>query len=190
MDEPIWQCAIPLTYAIHISQTDVTTATVRAFRDRDYLYVSFDVKDTQVETAALDHNDDSVSIIFNDGMFRCRQDVGGTGEGVCDRILHLPNCTTLDEPSDDDCGYTVEMRIQWSEVPIRANVGNVIPTDFLSVDHDGNPGASYTGTTEFSKLSWDGDGSVDTTDRSLSLVSHCGQCPCVVWLPIILKAWP
>jgi hypothetical protein len=191
MDESIWQCAIPLTYSIHISQTDITTVTVRALWDLNYLYVSFDIEDTQVETAALDWNDDSVSIIFNDGKFRCRQDVGGTGEGVCDRALHLPNRTTLDEPGDDDCGYTVEMRIQWSEVSISANVDEVIPTDFLSVDHDGNPGAPYDDPSlEFSKISWDGDGSVDTTDRSLTLANNCGQCPCIVRLPIILKTRP
>jgi len=188
MDEPIWHCAIPLTYAVHASQTDGTTAIVRALWDRDYLYVGFEVDDAQVETAASDWNDDSVSIVFNNGKFRCRQDVGGTGEGVCDRALHLPDCTTLDDPGDADCGYMVEVRIQWLEVPISANAGDVIPTDLLSVDHDGNPGAPYT-DTEFSKLSWDGDGNVETTGRSITLVSHCGRCSCV-WLPIVLKAWP
>jgi hypothetical protein len=188
MDEPIWQCAIPLTYAVHASQTDGTTAIVRALWDRDYLYVGFEVEDAQVETAASDWNDDSVSSVFNNGKFRCRQDVGGTGEGVCDRALRLPDCTTLDDPGDADCGYMVEMCIRWLEVPITANAGDVIPIDFLSVDHDGNPGAPYT-DTEFSKLSWDGDGSVDTTGRSITLVSHCGRCRCV-WLPVVLKAWP
>jgi len=191
MNEPIWQSAIPLTYAIHISQTDVTTATVRALWNQDYLYVGFEVEDTQVETATLNHNDDSVSIIFNNGEFRCRQDVGGTGEGECDRALHLPSsCTSLNNPSDTDCGYTVEMRVQWSKARITANACDVVPTDFLSVDHDGNPGAPYDDpNTEFSKLSWDSDSRVDTTGRSITLVGHCGQCQCV-WLPIILKAWP
>jgi hypothetical protein len=172
VDEPIWQRAIPLTYAIHISQTDVTTATVRALWDRDYLYIGFEVEDSQVETAGSDWNDDSVSIVFNNGEFKCRQDVGDTGEGECNRVLHLPPCTTLNNPSDADCGYTVEMRIQWSKARITANAGDVIPTDFLSVDHDGNPGAPYDDPgTEFSKLSWDGDGGVDTTGRSITLTS-------------------
>jgi hypothetical protein len=188
IDEPIWQCAIPFTYAVHISQTDVTTATVRALWDQDYLYLSFEVEDTQVETADLDWDDDSVSIIFNNGEFKCRQDVGNTGEGECVRERHLPSCTTLDTQSDTDCGYTAEMRIQWSKARITANACDVVPTDLLSVDHDGNPGAPYT-NTEFSKLFWDGDGSVETTGRSITLVSHCGQCHCI-WLPIILRAWP
>jgi len=194
MDEPIWQCAIPLTYATHISQTDVTTATVRALWDRDYLYVGFEIEDTRVETADYDWDDDSVSTIFNNGEFRCRQDVGedgtgkSTGEGECVRERHLPSGTTLDNPSDTDRGYTAEMRIQWSRARITANACDVVPTDFLSVDHDGKPGAPYT-DAEFSKLSWDGDGSVDTTGRSITLVSHCGQCQCI-WLPITLKAWP
>ncbi|GEM_PF-1235626 len=170
MDEPIWQYAIPLTYAVHISQTDVTTAIVRALWDQDYLYVGFEVEDTQVETASFDWDDDSISIVFNNGEFRCRQDVGGTGEGECDRALYLPDRTTLDEPGNADCGYTVEMRIQWSEARITANAGDMIPTDFLSVDHDGNPGAPYDDpATEFSKLSWDGDSRVDTTGRSITL---------------------
>jgi hypothetical protein len=188
MNEPVWQYAIPLTYAIHISQTDVTTATARALWDWDFLYVGFEVEDTQVETADVDWDDDSVSIIFNNGEFRCRQDVGGTGEGECDRALDLPSGTTLDDPNDTDRGYTAEMRIQWSKVRITANACDIVPTDFLSVDHDGNPGAPYT-DAEFSKLSWDGDSRVDTTGRSINLVSYCGQCQCV-WLPIILKAWP
>jgi len=187
MDEPIWQCAIPLTYAIHISQTDVTMATVRALWDQDYLYVGFEVEDTQVETSAQEWNDDGVSIIFNNQELNCRQGVGGTGEGECDRALDLPSCTSVDN-SGTDCGYTVEMRVQWSKARITANARDVVPTDFLSVDHDGNPGAPYT-DTEFSKLSWDSDSRVDTTGRSITLVGHCGQCQCV-WLPIILKAWP
>ncbi len=188
MNESIWQCATPLTYAIHISQADLTTATVRALWDQDYLYLGFGVEDAQVETSDQDWNDDGVSVIFNNGGFKCRQDVGGTGEGECDRALHLPSGTTLDNLSDTDRGYTVEMRIQWSKARITANACDVIPTDFLSVDHDGNPGAPYT-DTEFSKLSWDSDGNVDTTGRSITLVGHCGQCHCL-WLPIILKAWP
>ena len=186
MDEPTWHCAVPLTYAVHALQTDRTTATVRALWDQDYLYVGFEVGDAQVETAAFDWNDDSVSVAFNNGEFRCRQDAGGTGEGACDRALYLPDCTTLDTPSDTDCGYTVEMRLRWSEARITANAGDVVPADFLSVDHDGNPGAPYT-DAEFSKLSWDGDGDVETTGRSITLVGHCGQCRCV-WLPVVLKA--
>ena len=170
MDEPIWQYAIPLTYAVHISQTNVTTAIVRTLWDQDYLYVGFEVEDAQVETADFDWDDDSASIVFNNGEFRCRQDVGSTGEGECDRALHLPDCTTLDNTGDADCGYTVEMRIQWSEARITANAGDMIPTDFLSVDHDGNPGTPYDDpATEFSKLSWDGDSRADTTGRSITL---------------------
>ena len=180
MSEPIWRDAIPLTYATHISQTDVTTATVRAFWDRDYLYVGFAVNDTQVETANVDWDDDSVSIIFNNGEFRCRQDVGGTGEGECDRTLHLPDCTTLDDPGNADCGYTVEMRIHWPKARITANAGDVLPIDFLSVDHDNGPGQPACSPPgpgcRFSKISWDGDSRVDTTGRSITLLRRYGQC--------------
>lgn len=185
MDEPVWQSALPLIYAIHTDQTDGTTATVRALWDWDYLYLGFEVKDKQVETANVDWDDDSVSILFSNGEFQCRQDVGGTGEGACDRTVHWPECTTLDDTEDNDCEYTVEMRIHWTRARITANAGDVLPTDLLSVDHDGNPGAPYT-QTEFSKLSWDGDSSVDTSGRSLSLVDFCDQWPCI-WLPVISK---
>lgn len=186
LNEPIWQLAVPLTYAIHISQADVTTVTARALWDQNYLYVGFEVEDAQVETAAFDWDDDSVSIIFSNGEFRCRQDVGGTGEGECDRVLYLPPGTILNDPGNTDDGFMVEMRIRWTQARISANTGDVIPADFLSVDHDGNPGAPYNAPgTEFSKLSWDGDGSVDTTGRSITLIS-----PYFVWLPIILKAGP
>ncbi len=192
LDEPAWQFAIPYTYATHISQTDVTTATVRALWDQDYLFLAFQVGDTQVETAFAETpwDSDSVSAVFNNGEFKCRRDVGDTGEGACERSLDLPSCTTLDNSSDTDCGFTVEMRIQWSQVRITANLNDVLPTDLLSVDHDGNPGAPYDDPgTGFSKLSWDGDNSVDTTGRSLTLVSVCDQWPCI-WLPVVLKAWP
>jgi hypothetical protein len=192
LDEPAWQFATPYTYAVHISQTDVTTATVRALWDQDYLSLGFEVEDAQVETAAPETpwDGDSVSAIFNNGEFKCRQDVGGTGEGVCDRGLYLPPCTTLDDSSGTDCGFAAEMRIQWSRLRIAANLGDVMPTDLLSVDHDGNPGAPYDDPgTEFSKLSWDGDNSVDTSGRSLTLVSVCDLWPCI-WLPAILKVWP
>ena len=184
MDEPVWQTAIPLIYAIHTDQTDVTTATVRALWDWDYLYLGFEVKDTQVETANVDWDDDSVSIILNNDEFECRQGVGGTGEGACDRAVHLPECTTLDDTTDSDCGYTVEMRIHWTRARITANAGDVLPTDLLSVDHDWNPGVPYT-QTEFSKLSWDGDGSVDSTGRSVSLVNFCDQHGHSPWMGVV-----
>ncbi|MCP4541537.1 MAG: DUF11 domain-containing protein [Chloroflexi bacterium] len=170
MNELIWQSAISFTYATHISQTDGTSATVRALWDQDYVYVGFVISDTQVETSTFDWNGDSVSAIFVNGAFRCRQDAGGTGEGVCDRALYVPACTTLNNSNDIDCGFTVEMRIRWSELHITANADDVMPTDFVSVDHDGNPGAPYDDPgTEFSKLSWDGDGNANTFGRSLML---------------------
>src|SRR6185436_20622401 len=158
MDEPAWQNAIPLTYANH-PLPDVTSDTVRALWDQDYLYLGFVVSDTQVETADQDWDDDSVSAIFNNGKFKCRQDVGSTGEGECNRALSLSSGTTLNDNSNTDSGFTVEMRIQWSKLHITANVGDVIPTDFLSVDHDSNPTKPWNDPdTKFSKISWDGDG--------------------------------
>ena len=198
LDDPAWADVEPLTYAVHAGQPDGTTATVRALWDGDDLTLGFEVHDTQVETADQDWDDDSVSLILDNGAlifdngesvidygaFRCRQDVGGSGEGDCERALYLPPCTTLDEEGDTDCGYTVEMRIRWARARITANNGDIVPADLLSVDHDGNPGGAWNDPgTQFSKVSWDGDASVETTGRSLTLITPEFH----IWLPLVLR---
>jgi hypothetical protein len=184
LDDPAWADAEPLAYAVHAEQPDATTVTVRALWDGDDLYLGFEVDDTQVETADQDWDDDSVSLVFDNGGFRCRQDVGGTGEGDCERALYLPPCTTLDDQGDTDCGYTVEMRVRWARARITADGGDTVPADLLSVDHDGNPTAAWDHPdTWFSKISWDGDGSVGTTGRSLTLVAREYR----IWLPVMLR---
>ena len=192
LSESVWLFAQPLVYAVHAAQTDVTTVTLRSVWIQDYLYLGFDVEDKQVETSAPESlwDSDSVSAIFSNGEFKCRQDVGGTGEGECVRALSIPSCTKPNDEYGIDCGFTAEMRILWSKLRITANVGDVLPADMLSVDHDGNPGAPYNDPgTEFSKLSWDGDNNVDTSGRSLTLVRLCDRWPCV-FLPAVVKAWP
>lgn len=178
LSEAGWSDAKPLTYATHPPANGNTSATVRALWDDDeFLYVGFDVADTQVETAAFDWDDDSVSIIINNGTFRCRQDVGGTGEGICERALQLRPGTTLNNPGDTDAGFTMEMKVPWTQVRVIPNARDIVPADLLSVDHDGNPGGAWDDpATIFSKISWDGDGSVETTGRSLLLLS-CSQGP-------------
>ena len=184
LTETAWSDTKPLTYAIHPPANGGTTATVRALWDDEFLYLAFDVADTQVETASPeDHwNDDSVSISIITGTFRCRQDAGGTGEGICERVLSLKNGTTLDSSGDTDLGFTVEMKVPWPQVRVVPNPGDIVPADLLSVDHDNNPGGAYKDpATIFSKISWDGDSNVDTTGRSLLLL------PPPVFLPIVQK---
>jgi hypothetical protein len=184
VSETIWSDATPLTYAVHPPANEDTSATVRALWDDEFLYLAFDVSDTQVETATLDWNDDSVSISINNGTFRCRQDVGGTGGGGCKRALRLKPGTTLTIPGDIDPGFTVEMRVPWTQTRVIPNAGDIVPVDFLSVDHDGNSGGAWDDpATIFSKISWDGDSSVDTTGRSLLL-------PCTLFLPLVQKNYP
>jgi hypothetical protein len=182
LNEAAWSDARPLTYAIHPLANGGTTATTRALWDDEFLYVGFDVADTQVETASEDWNDDSVSISINNGRFRCRQGVGGAGEGNCERALQLKPGTTFNQRGDTDTGFTVEMSVPWSQVRVIPNPGDIVPADVLSVDHDGNPGGSWDDpATIFSKISWDGDSSVDTTGRSLLLVRP------PLFLPLIQK---
>ena len=172
LDEAAWSDAQPLIYAIHPPENGDTSATVRALWDDEFLYAGFVVTDTQVETAALDWNDDSVSISINNGTFRCRQDVGETGEGECERALQLK----------PDIGFTVEMKVPFTQTRVIPNAGDIVPADLLSVDHDGNPGEPWDDpATIFSKISWDGDGSVDTTGRSLLLL------PPPLFLPLVQK---
>ena len=81
----------------------------------------------------------------------------------------LKGKTTIGNNSDIDIGYYVEMKIPWANTRVIPTSGDVIPVDFLSVDHDNNPGGLWNGIdpkTNFSKMSWDGDGSVNTTGKS------------------------
>jgi len=175
LDEAAWLDAQPLIYAIHPPENGDTSATVRALWDDEFLYAGFVVTDTQVEAAVLDWNDDSVSISINNGTFRCRQDVGETGEGECERALQLK----------PDIGFTVEMKVPFTQTRVIPNAGDILPADLLSVDHDGNPGGAWDDpATIFSKISWDGDGSVDTTGRSLLLL------PPPIFLPLVQKNYP
>jgi hypothetical protein len=52
------------------------------------------------------------------------------------------------------------------------------------VDHDGYPGRAWNDLgTQFSKRSWDGDASMETTGRSLTLVTPEFQ----ISLPLVLR---
>jgi hypothetical protein len=168
LDEPAWSEGMLFTYAIHPEKNGSSTATVRFLWDTKYLYVAFDVSDTQVETADLSTlwDGDSVSLLLHDGgIAEYRQSLGA--EQIEDSIYKLKPLTTLNEPADIDAGYIVEMRIGWRETPIS---GKRIPADLLSVDHDANPGAKHDApATIFSKLSWDGDGDITSPGVSLLL---------------------
>ena len=62
------------------------------------------------------------------------------------------------------------MRIPWVRTPAE---GSKIAADFLSVDHDYNPGGLYNDPgTVFSKISWDGDENVDTAEKSILLLGQ------------------
>ncbi len=168
LDEVAWSEAEPLIYAVHPTKNGSSTATARFLWNDDYLYVGFDVNDTQVETADLSTlwDSDSVSILIHDnGIAEYRQSLGAkSSDGMA---YQLKPATTLNEPADTDAGFTVEMKIKWKEDPL---VGRRIPTDILSVDHDANPGGKHDPPTIFSKISWDGDGNITTSQASLLLV--------------------
>ena len=169
LNESAWLEVDPLTYAVHPERSGSTTAAVRFLWDDAYLYAGFDVNDTQVEMADLSTlwDSDSVSLLLHDGgIAEHRQSFGAKLSD--DMAVQLKPGTTLNEPTDTDTGYTVEMRIKWKNPP---SVGRRIPADLLSVDHDANPGAKYDAPgTVFSKFSWDGDGEITSAGASLLLV--------------------
>ncbi|TEU17517.1 MAG: TIR domain-containing protein [Anaerolineales bacterium] len=175
LTEPAWQEGDSLTYAEHPAKNGSTTATVRFLWDDDYLYVGFDVNDTQVEEAdpSTPWDSDSVSVLLHDGgIAEHRQSLG---EKLGDyRAIQLKPWTTPNEPADTDNGYQVEMRIKWRQPP---SARRVIRADLLSVDHDDAP-FTLVGTrgTKFSKLSWDGDGDITSAGARLLLVDgeHSG----------------
>ncbi len=169
LNEPAWSEAVPLVYAIHPAENGSSTATVRFLWDNNYLYVGFDINDTQVETADLSAlwDGDSISVLLHDGgIAEYRQSLGQKQNE--DRAYQLKPMTTLNNPTDVDAGYTVEMRIEWRDPPIS---GRGIPADLLSVDHDANPSGKHDApNTIFSKRSWDGDGDITTAGANLLLV--------------------
>jgi hypothetical protein len=175
LDEEVWSRAQPLTYAQQPPINDLTAVVVRLLWDDQYLYVGFDVSDTQVEdsTEAL-FDSDSVSVIIDNGgqIWEYRHSLLADGADYRnirerDSKHQLKGGTTFNEASDQDEGYSIEMRIRWSGTPAE---GSTIAADFLSVDHDYNPGKPWNDPdTVFSKMSWDGDGNVDTALNSILL---------------------
>ncbi len=173
LDDVIWSQAQSLTYAVHPPVNDSTTVVVRLLWDDQYLYAGFDVSDTQVEgSIAMPWDGDSVSIVFDNGgqIQECRHSLLDAGWQTATTERYLKGATTFDNPDDLDEGYSIEMRIPWVRTP---EEGDTIAADFLSVDHDYNPGGLFNDdATVFSKKSWDGDGSTDTAMNSILLVGQ------------------
>ncbi len=167
----VWSLAEPLEYAVHPVVNDSTTAVVRLLWDEHYLYAHFDVSDTQVEEASWEaHWDsDSVSVVIINGgkiqEYRHSMLDDYWTSIITDRRLKC--ATTFNNTNDQDKGYVIGMRIPWDTPPVE---GSTIAADFLSVDHDYNPGSRYRDPgTVFSRISWDGDGNIDTARKSILL---------------------
>jgi hypothetical protein len=150
---------------------------VKLLWDDEALYAGFDVSDTHVEGSTVTPWDgDSLSVVVGDGeevreyrhslLGEDEDDPNGKRDATSKHKLKEP--TSFDDPDNPDEGYIVEMQIPWGAIsPV---VGGKIPADFLSVDHDQNPGARHDATgTKFSKISWDGDERVDTAGRHILL---------------------
>ncbi len=183
LDDISWLQAQPFTYAVHSLDNASTTAVVKLLWDDKYLYAGFDINDTQVESSPETPWDgDSVSVIIRNGrnMLQVYRH-SLLGEDLADRsgdIIsqhHLKGTTSINDPIDSDEGYTIEMKIPWSSNLFNIaspSEGSIIAIDFLSVDHDQNPGGkSSDPDTVFSKISWDGDANIDTAGKNILLTT-------------------
>jgi hypothetical protein len=178
LDDAEWAQAQPLTYASHPPVNDSTMMSVRLLWDDKYLYVGFDVLDTQVERAAdlARWDGDGVGIILDNGgkVDEYRYTVfdgqkGDTAGSNAEIMAVFKGTTTVDTPGDGDEGYSVEMRIRWA---IAQAADNIIAADLWAIDHDKNPGAAFDARgTVFSKISWDGDQDVTTAERKIHLAA-------------------
>ncbi len=191
LDEAVWSQAPPLTYAVHPPLNDSTTMVVRLLWDDKYLYAGFDVSDTQVEDSSIDNvwDGDSAGVIIENGgqvveyrytmlgdtvergrLIGDRASTKAASEARADEAISeasFKGTTTLNDTTNQDGGYTVEMRIPWATSPV---AGSTIPADFLAIDHDQNPGVRYDDpNTVFSKISWDGDQNVTTARKNILL---------------------
>ena len=175
LDDVAWTQAQPFTFAHHGAANGNTTADVSLLWDQEYLYVGFDVKDSQVEGASDPWNGDSVSVVLGNGLItEYRHSL--TGANRADRRSDaisehwLKSGTTFDDPTNEDAGYSIELQIRWAFEP---ESRKKIAIDFLSVDHDLNPGGHFDDTlTIFSKISWDGDQNIDTATKQILLIDQ------------------
>ena len=180
LDDPAWMETNPLVFAEHPPPNGATTVKVKLLWDKQYLYAGFDINDTQVEGAEdTPWDGDSVSLILDSEYVEHEPETAEyrhslLGIEKADRradILSqhiLKENTTYNNLTDEDTGYTVEMRIPWLTVP---SAGTLINLDLLSVDHDNNPNSKYDAPdTVFSKIFWDNDNTVDKGDGYMILV--------------------
>lgn len=134
-----------------------------------YIYVAIDVSDKHVETSGEDFwNSDSATFSFFYGQWLIKNRLGidGAFEGDAEKKFSLKPGTTINNNSDVDAGYTIEMKI----LVQGGTVCTPMLFDLLLADHDNNPGKPYDDpVTEFHKTSIDGDANTDTVNAALYL---------------------
>lgn len=171
-DDQAWQTIGWNKFAVHPAANVYSSAGIKVLWDFDSLYLFFKVDDTQLETSRnAPWDGDSIHFIINNGSSATNSfvEVGGRGGGTLYRGSSLIGASTIDNNNDIDSGYYVEMRIKWLDLTrIVPSTGDIIPIDILSIDHDGNPGASWRNCL-FSKIGLDGDGNIETAGRSIIL---------------------
>lgn len=187
LSESEWQKAPFLTFATHTNPGS-TTAKVKALWDNEYLYLGFDVNDQHVETGIADYWDsDYVAAVLSNGYYagypgddgyKMRsiniEDVSGRGQGydngdIIWRAIALKPGTTLNNDSNIDAGYTVEMKIKLKDIRIFPSLGARIAVNFTSLNRDGAPGEGWDHASYFGRIAWDKNDLI-STGRTLMLV--------------------
>jgi len=157
-----WKRASSIVIADNKKLTD-NTAVIRTLWDKDNLYMAFEVKDKnlQAEQYVLDHPklwlDDMIEFLFdtrNDkdscwntddviyhiNLLGQKKDDRGSADcktnpewnGSARYVITMDG--TLNDPTDTDRGYTIEIAISWKELGIKPYAGFSMGADFALGD--------------------------------------------------------
>ena len=165
-DAPVWddvKCALTLIDTCGGSNNNMTVKTMWS---KDTLYMFFSVSDTNLQCVQTvnDHNrlflDDMIEflidprndrgekwieddIIYHINIWGFKKDDRGTPEGKSD--YRWNGCArysiniygTVNDTSDTDEGYDIEVAMPWNELGITPHRGLVMGADFVCGDNDG-----------------------------------------------------
>lgn len=162
LNEDVWETARLITIKDQRNRT-TNKMTVRTLWDKDNLYMSFDIKDKdlQAKQNLLDHPklylDDMVEflidtkndkdscwglddIVYHINLFGQKKDDRGSVNCITDPSWNgnakyvVTMSGTLNDPSDEDVGYVLEVAISWKELDLAPKTGSRIGIDFATGD--------------------------------------------------------
>lgn len=143
------------------------TVSVKLLWSSNFLYILFNVKDSNLQAYQveqdhpklflddmveflIDANNDkddcwsSDDIIYHINLLSVKKDDRGTSDCLSDpswngKAIYKVNLQgTLNDSTDSDFGYTVEIAIPWDEIGIDPTQGSKLGIDFVNGDNNGN----------------------------------------------------